>query len=86
MTPYVTSVSILGETIEFALREFIKKTERERIPAEKKKDSLCLHDYEKYDYNPSGRLSLIITNYIITGIRRNWSGGKKQRVEDSLHA
>jgi hypothetical protein len=79
---YVTSVSILGETIEFGLREFIKRTEREPVPDEKKRYSWY---YERYDYTPSGKLILSIKNSIGTGLRKNWSDGKKHRVEDSLN-
>ena len=78
----VTSVSVLGETIEFGLREFIKRTERAPVSDEKKRYSWL---YEKYDYTPSGKLILSIKSYIGTGLRKNWSDGQKRRVEDSLN-
>jgi len=76
------SVSVLGETIEFGLRESIKRTEREPLPDEKKRYSW---QYEKYDYHPTGKLILSIKNSIGTGLRKNWSDGQKHRVEDSLN-
>lgn len=84
----VTSVSVLDETFEFCVKEFLKQTKHELTPAEKKKkEELSWYDYfPKYDYNPSGRLSLIIKTYSGDGIRKTWTDGKKQRVENCLNA
>lgn len=84
----VTSVSVLDETFEFGLKEFLKQTKHELTPAEKKKkEELSWYDFfPKYDYNPSGKLSLMIKTYAGDGIRKTWTDGKKQRVENCLNA
>src|SRR3989304_369350 len=78
---YKTSVFVLGQSIEFGLKEFLKQTKRELTPAEKKERPWA--DKFEYDYNPSGRLSLEIKNW--EAPRKNWSDAKIKRVEDCLN-
>jgi hypothetical protein len=78
---YKTCVSVLGQTIEFGLKEVLKQTKRELTPAERKERPWA--DRFEYEYNPSGRLSLEIKNW--SAPRKNWSDGKIKRVEDCLN-
>lgn len=80
-TAYKTCVFVLGQTIEFGLKEFLKQTKRELTPAEKKERPWA--DKFEYDYNPSGRLSLEIKNW--EAPRKNWSDAKIKRVEECLN-
>jgi len=80
-THYKTCVSVLGQTIEFGLREFLKQTKREIPPAERK-DRPWADEFE-YEHNPSGRLTLEIKTW--SAPRKNWSDAKIQRVEDCLN-
>lgn len=78
---YKTCVSVLGQTIEFGLKEFLKQTKRELTPAERKERPWA--DRFECEYNPSGRLSLEINTWEAT--RKNWSDAKIKRVEDCLN-
>jgi len=40
--------------------------------------------FEKYDYKPSGKLTLQIDSWSASGVRKRWSDGKIQRVENFL--
>jgi len=78
---YVTTVTLLGETLEFGLKENLKRIKRELTPEERKRTWL----YGEHDFIPSGRLSLAINEYVGDGNRKTWSDGKKQRIEDCLN-
>ncbi len=78
---YKTCVSVLEQTIEFGLKEFLKQTKRELTPADRKERPWA--DRFEYEYNPSGRLSLEIKNW--SAPRKNWSDAKIKRVEDCLN-
>lgn len=80
-TSYKTCVSVLEQTIEFGLKEFLTQTKRELTPAERKERPWA-NKFE-YEYNPSGRLSLEIKNW--SAPRKNWSDAKIKRVEDCLN-
>ena len=78
---YKTCVSVLGQNIEFGLREPIKQKRRMLTPAEIK-ESPRAGEYE-YDRNPSGKLILEIKTW--NAPRNNWSDAKIQRVEGCLN-
>ncbi len=60
--------------------EALTRTERQPKP----KEPSWL--YDKYDYNPSGRLTLLIKSYLRSVARKTWSDGKQQRIEECLNA
>lgn len=74
-----TTYAIVGkERVEFRLRELQKVVMRPRHFSVLGRDQ-----YQALE--PTGRLSLVIDEYA-TGIRKTWSDGKKQQVEDCLNA
>jgi len=80
-----TYVIILEEKIKFYIQEKSRRTDH--IPTEKEKEDLKRWHYasfDKYDYNPSGKLTLKIDAWSASGIRKRWSDGKIQRVENLL--
>lgn len=83
-----TSVSVLGETLQFGIEETLNRTERELTKAQKKEKEkyAWLYNRPQYDYSPSGSLVLKIKSSEGRGFRRTWSDGKKQRVEDALNS
>jgi hypothetical protein len=85
---FKTSVSVLGERLDFSLRESFQQTDHIPPPSGRKGGSTfsSFHYAPKYDYKPSGRFSLMINGYIGTGVRANWSDGKKQQLEDCLNS
>lgn len=82
---HATCVTLLGENIEFGLRECLDRKERDETNSDTEKYSWLDH-YPKHYCVPSGRLSLIIKTYIGDGLRTSWTDGKKQRIEDCLNA
>ena len=83
----ITYVTVMDEIIEFGLREPSDRKERKLSKAEKKlkeKDP-WLYVAEKYEYHPSGKLTMSIKSCTGNYIRKNWSDGNKQRVEDCLN-
>ncbi len=82
-----TSVSVLGESLEFGIEETLNRTERELTKAQKreKEKYAWLYSRPQYDYSPSGSLILKIKSSGGRGFRGIWSDGKKQRVEDALN-
>jgi len=83
-----TSVSLLGESLRFGLRESMKRSRRELTPAQKKRREEYPLSYisPEYDYTPTGRLALVIKDFHGCGLRKKWSDGKKQRAEDCLNS
>ena len=80
-----TYVIILEEKIKFYIQE--KSLRKDHVPTIKEKEDLKRWHYasfEKYDYKPSGKLTLQIDSWSAAGIRKRWSDGKTQRVEDFL--
>lgn len=84
-----TTVSVLGETLAIDIEESVKQKEHQITPAEERKRqrdryfSLCI---PRYDFVPTGILSLKIKNVWSHGIRTTWSDGKLQRIENCLNA
>ncbi len=84
-----TTATVLGESVAFALEELVDRTERPLTPAQEKDKARNPWKYSRpqYDYSPSGRLSIKITDPSWGEIgRRSWSDGKKQRIENVLNA
>ncbi len=81
-TSFKTCLSVLGETIEFGIRELTKQTMRELSRTERKERPWA-DQFERVS-NPSGRLTLEIKTWGCS--RRSWSDGKKQRIEGCLNA
>ena len=82
--PRSTSVScviINEEEIRFSLHEKIKRQAYEPSKAEIEKDSY----YPNWKYTPTGRLTLKINEWGYESIRKNWTEGKKIRIEDILN-
>lgn len=82
----VTIVQLHGEEITIALEETISQVER---PAPKRKPSTFGYvawQPRTFDSVPSGELSLRIDEPESPGVRKSWSDGKKQRVEECLNA
>jgi len=80
-----TCVSVLEEKFWINLEEPSKLLDHE--PTEKEIRQMEKHPWirpEKYDYIPSGRLSLKIDKDSY-GHRRSWNDGKKRRIEDCLN-
>jgi hypothetical protein len=80
-----TCVIIFEEKIKFYIQE--KSLRKDHVPTEKEKEDLKRWHYasfEKYDYKPSGKLTLQIDSWSAAGIRKRWSDGKIQRVENFL--
>ena len=80
-----TYVIIFEEKIKFYIHE--KSIRKNHVPTEKEKEDLKRwhHAYfDKYDYIPSGKLTLQIDSWSAAGIRKRWSDGKIQRVENFL--
>ena len=81
-----TYVTIFGEKIRFGIRE--PSNQRDRAPTAEEKSN-----HERYpslyrgkwtEFIPCGRLSLLIKEYP-DGIRKTWSDGKKQDIENCLN-
>ncbi len=84
-----TMATILGEPVAFALEELVDRKERPLTSAQEKDKVRNPWKYSRpeYDYSPSGRLSLKITDPSWSEIgRRSWSDGKRQRIENVLNA
>ena len=81
-----TSIQILGEKVYFYLQEHTHRVPHRLTETEKKElkrypDS----DFHKYDYIPSGILTLRIDRWTSHGyIRREWNDTKNRPVEDHL--
>ena len=81
-----TYTEILGEKIRFSINE--KVNQLEHIPTEKEKKEKERHSWEripKWDFIPSGVLSLVIENWLPRGLRKTWSDGKSKDLEEWLN-
>lgn len=75
--PGVTRVLIGEDWVHFSLNE-----KRTQVMETRRTD--WGHTWQQRAYPPTGALSLSITNAWRFSIRRTWSDGKRQRVEDCL--
>lgn len=69
-----TSLVILGESVEFGLRERYRQQE---VPVQK-------HSWREFEHYPSGILAFAIKSWTPHGLRTEWSDGKTQRLEDCV--
>jgi hypothetical protein len=80
-----THIWLFDEKISFYIREPTNRFDHvptAKEAAEEKRRGWA--SYEKYDYIPSGKLSLEIDKYSGNGIKKRWTDGKKVRVENHL--
>ena len=70
---------ITPENVPVSL-ELIEKVDR----SEKERPPNVQYWYKTYSYAPTGHLVIRITNYLDNGMRRSWSDGKLQRLENVL--
>jgi hypothetical protein len=82
-----TYADILGESISFAIVEKHDLVEKEHTSEEKREKEYFPWSYPKLVYIPNGSLSLKIQgfhSYYLTGLRKQWTDGSKQKVEDCI--
>ena len=81
-----TRVKILDETIEIELKEALDRSEKQFTAAElrEREKSSWLRDRKEYEFSPSGNFVFTILEYCGEGIRKVWSDGKRQRLENCL--
>ncbi|OGT82233.1 MAG: hypothetical protein A3H91_17905 [Gammaproteobacteria bacterium RIFCSPLOWO2_02_FULL_61_13] len=82
-------VTVLGEILEIRLEESVSRKDHVLTPAEQKRkasDNLYFYQRQKYDFSPSGKLSLKIINLHVYGVRLSWSDGSTQRIERRLNS
>jgi len=75
------TVAVLDEPLAFRVSEVVKHKDHQITAREKHQPSWQL---PRWDYEPTGCLTLAIEGVDCLGIRHSWSDGKKQRVEDVL--
>jgi len=83
-----TCVNILDETIEIELREGLNRREKQFTAAELRvrEKSSWLRDRKEYELYPSGNFVFTILGYYGEGLRKVWSDGKRQRLENCLNS
>jgi len=83
-----TCVKILDETIEVELREGLNRREKQFTTAElrEREKSSWLRDRKEYEFYPSGNFVFTILGYYGEGLRKVWSDGKRQRLENCLNS
>ncbi len=85
----ITYVDVLGVKIEVCLKEKCDRDEIELTPKQMKERErhpwMC--NTPQYKYSPNGQLSLVMkTEEYISGIRRQWSDGKRRNLDDMISA
>lgn len=75
-------VAIHGEHVKVAIEEKVQRFERKE---KNRKDSNKWWYYQRYEFRPTGMLSLRIKEYLNDGLRQTWGDGKKQKVENLLN-
>jgi hypothetical protein len=81
-----TCVNILDETLEIELKEILTRKEKQFTAAQlrDREKSYWLRDRKEYEFFPSQNFALNIVTYCGEGVRRVWSDGKRQRLENCL--
>jgi hypothetical protein len=80
-----TNVTIQGEEIPIAIEERVKRSEHILTPKEEREKARFSYSYApKWDYHPTGELSLRIKEYGGDGIRKNCSDITQLRLEERL--
>jgi hypothetical protein len=85
---YQTCVKILDEIIEIELREGLNRREKQFTAAElrEREKYSWLRDRKEYEFYPSGNFVFSILDYCGEGVRKVWSDGKRQRLENCLNS
>lgn len=79
-----TSVTVLGQTIQFGIEEDIGRTEHVPTPQEERKKARGEYFRKiRWDYHPTGKLRVRIKEYG-NGFRKSWSDTPRHRVEERL--
>jgi hypothetical protein len=83
-----TCVSLLDEIVEFSINERCTRTTKELTAAEKKDSEKhpWKYNYNRFNFTPSGKLTLSIDTWCSSVSRRTWSDGKESKLEDHLNA
>jgi hypothetical protein len=83
-----TCVKILDETIEIELREGLNRSEKQFTAAElrEREKSSWLRDRKENEFYPSANFVFTILEYCGEGLRKVWSDGKRQRLENCLNS
>jgi len=86
--PFSTSVSVMDEVIKFALNEDLNRIERKLTAAQMKDKEKhpWMYSTQEYDYSPNGILLLKIKSDDVMNIRKTWSDGRRQRLEECLNS
>ena len=81
-----TEAVVFGETISFGISEKSRQIDHVLTDSEKKDIARYGRHFDttKWDYEPTGLLSLRIDTWAFEGIRKNWNDGKSKVVEDGL--
>ncbi len=81
-----TEAVIFDETISFGINEKSRQINHLLTDSEKKDIARYGRHFDttKWDYEPTGLLSLRIDTWAFEGIRKNWNDGKSKVVEDGL--
>jgi hypothetical protein len=83
-----TGAVIFNETISFGLNEKTRQIDHVLTDSERKDLARygSIFFAPKWDYEPTGVLSLQIDSWAAQGIRKKWNDGKSKGVEDHLTA
>ena len=81
-----TEAVVFDETISFGISEKSRQIDHVLTDSEKKDIARYGRHFHttKWDYEPTGLLSLRIDTWAYEGIRKNWNDGKSKVVEDGL--
>ena len=82
------TVHVNGADVKISFAEKVNRVERALTPKEElnKLRLPSLYDQPRHIKFPSGRLSMKITTWSRRGFRRQWTDGKKQRLENCLNS
>ena len=81
-----THVIVFDEKVSFFLREPSRRSDHLLTKEDNEKLERWSHAFiQKYDYHPSGCLTLEIDGYWAHGFKSRWTDGKKKRMENQLH-
>ncbi len=80
-----THVIVFEEKVSLLLREPTRRSQHQLTEEDKEELERWSHALiQKYDYRPSGCLTLEIDDYWARGIKNRWTDGKKKRLENQL--
>jgi hypothetical protein len=85
----VVQFFFMDETLGIRLEEKVDRREHVLSAQEEKRisrDQWYRYKLPKYDYLPTGYLTLAIKGHWLYGLRVSWSDGKVQRIENRLNA